>query len=309
KFAGKTIVLRFAAVNNKGQLLVGVTGVKLVAKFTDTLPPIITGLVLRNPGVGGGNTTDPTIVGQVNDDNLSPANAFSPPLGEPNNIKKIIFDTANDGDFNGTDDFAINNWDPLGNFTISLPSLGQFLDLTTQLLPGTYAIGVEALDRGGNTFKTAITFTFQGPDPNSWRADGPGATNVQGQSPTIKYSTISGWITSIIADPRDQEGNTYYVWTMNGGVWKSTDGGNDWTPLTDFVTDSSGNPLATPIGAMAIFVDPNNPTTGTAIYAGTGVASNAVDARDGIGILKSLDNGKTWTLVGQSVFGPDASWA
>src|SRR5262249_13412248 len=93
KYAGKTIVLRFAAVNNKGQLLVGVTGVKLVAKYTDTLPPIITGLVLRNPGFGSGNTTDPTIVGQVNDDNLSPANAFSPPLGEPNNIKKIIFDT------------------------------------------------------------------------------------------------------------------------------------------------------------------------------------------------------------------------
>jgi hypothetical protein len=38
----------------------------------------------------------------------------------------------------------------------------------------------------------------------------------------------SGRIASIAVDPSDPSGNTYYVGSANGGVWKTTDGGTSW---------------------------------------------------------------------------------
>src|SRR5439155_16697087 len=110
------------------------------------------------------------------------------------------------------------------------------------------------------------------------------------------YKTVSGHITSIDLDPRDPNGNIIYVGTDNGGVWKTTDGGADWTPLTDYVTDDSGAPVPIAIGGVA--VDPRTPDT---IYAATGVADNQVSSQPGVGVLKSIDGGRTWTLVGNSV--------
>ena len=40
--------------------------------------------------------------------------------------------------------------------------------------------------------------------------------------------TVSGRVTGIAVDPSDPSGNTYYVGTANGGVWKTTDGGSSW---------------------------------------------------------------------------------
>ena len=41
-------------------------------------------------------------------------------------------------------------------------------------------------------------------------------------------STATGRVTSVAVDPSDPSGNTYYVGTANGGVWKTTDGGTSW---------------------------------------------------------------------------------
>jgi len=38
----------------------------------------------------------------------------------------------------------------------------------------------------------------------------------------------SGHITGVVADPSDPSGNTYYVGSANGGVWKTTNGGTSW---------------------------------------------------------------------------------
>ena len=38
-------------------------------------------------------------------------------------------------------------------------------------------------------------------------------------------STVTGRVTSVAVDPSDPSGNTYYVGSANGGVWKTTDGG------------------------------------------------------------------------------------
>src|SRR5262249_51204452 len=116
-FAGSLIRLRVAAANNQGKLLVGVDNVQLSATFDDVQAPVLSSVRLRNPGFLGSpdgltpHTTDPTIVGQVGDN------------GGVNNLDHVAFDVNNDGDFNGPDDFTITNWDPLGNFSFTIPNL------------------------------------------------------------------------------------------------------------------------------------------------------------------------------------------
>jgi hypothetical protein len=279
-FAGRTIRLRFASVNNLGKLIVGLDNVQLQALFNDTTPPAVMSLRLRNPGSGatpsfGGNTTDPTILGQVAD------------LFGVNNVAYVQFDLQNSGTAfsSGLRTYRINDFDGVGNFETTLP-------LT---LPGIYTVGVTVVSRGGNTSRSTLMFNYQGPSLTNWQAVGPAAIQYVNQG--VEYKTVSGDITSVALDPRDPSGNVIYVGTDNGGVWKSTDGGADWTPLTDYVTDSNGGPIPIAIGGVA--VDPGNPNT---VYAATGVASNETASQPGVGILKSTDGGLTWTLVGASVF-------
>jgi hypothetical protein len=40
--------------------------------------------------------------------------------------------------------------------------------------------------------------------------------------------TVTGRISSVAVDPSDPSGNTIYVSTAGGGVWKTTDGGTSW---------------------------------------------------------------------------------
>ncbi len=120
---------------------------------------------------------------------------------------------------------------------------------------------------------------------STWVPLGP-APIVDGYGPGVP---VSGRITALAADPTDP--NTIYIAAASGGVWKTTDGGTDWTPLTD-------NQVTNVMGALTL--DPNNPQV---IYAGTGEANNSADSMYGQGILKSTDGGQTWTLLGNSVFG------
>jgi hypothetical protein len=108
----------------------------------------------------------------------------------------------------------------------------------------------------------------------------------------VNYKTVSGNVTAVAVDPHDASGNTVYIGSDSGGVWKTTDGGTNWTPLTDYLTDASGTPIATAIGALA--VDPNNPDT---VWAGTGISSTVSTANPGVGLIRSLDAGHTWSQV------------
>ncbi|HZQ96220.1 MAG TPA: hypothetical protein VFA67_14495 [Candidatus Sulfotelmatobacter sp.] len=81
--------------------------------------------------------------------------------------------------------------------------------------------------------------------------------------------------------------STYYAGAASGGVWKSTDGGNRWTPVFD-------KQPAAAIGSLA--VAPSDPST---VWAGTGEAWVIRDSDVmGNGIYKSSDAGKTWTNMG-----------
>src|SRR5579859_3442220 len=90
-------------------------------------------------------------------------------------------------------------------------------------------------------------------------------------------------VSGVVSDP-----HTYYFGGVGGGVWKSTDGGLSWRPMTDKVKDMSPS-----IGAIA--VAPSDPNV---IYAGTGEACIRGNIINGNGIYKSIDAGKTWSFVG-----------
>lgn len=76
----------------------------------------------------------------------------------------------------------------------------------------------------------------------------------------------------------------------SGGVWKTTNAGTSWTPLTDQQASLS-------IGSLAIAPSDHN-----VIYAGTGEPNASCDSYFGAGILKSTDGGAIWALVGNASF-------
>ncbi len=80
--------------------------------------------------------------------------------------------------------------------------------------------------------------------------------------------------------------NIYYVGAASGGIFKSTDGGIRWEAIFD------SEPVAS-IGSLAIAAtDPN------IVWAGTGEPFIRSHISVGSGIYKSVDAGKTWTLMG-----------
>jgi hypothetical protein len=101
---------------------------------------------------------------------------------------------------------------------------------------------------------------------------------------------INGRIRCLAVDPTN--GNVVYAGAADGGVWKTTDGGQSWRALTD-----DQDSLA--IGALAI--DPSAPDT---VYAGTGepLLSPTLGpygwSYPGIGVLRTTDGGTTWSVLG-----------
>src|SRR5262249_7986703 len=84
------------------------------------------------------------------------------------------------------------------------------------------------------------------------------------------------------------DAHTYYFGGVAGGVWKTTDGGLTWRPMTDKTRD-----MSPAIGAIA--VAPSDPNV---IYAGTGETCIRGNIVGGNGVFKSIDAGKTWSYVG-----------
>ena len=82
------------------------------------------------------------------------------------------------------------------------------------------------------------------------------------------------------------EPNTFYFGGVAGGVWKTTDAGANWKPLTDKQPFTS-------IGAIAVADSDHN-----TIYVGTGEACIRGNITYGDGVWKSVDGGKNWTHVG-----------
>ena len=81
--------------------------------------------------------------------------------------------------------------------------------------------------------------------------------------------------------------NEYYFGATGGGLWKTTDGGNTWFPVTDGKITSSS------IGAVA--VAETNPDI---VYIGGGETQLRGSITQGDGVYRSTDGGETWRHVG-----------
>jgi len=77
-----------------------------------------------------------------------------------------------------------------------------------------------------------------------------------------------------------------YAGAALGGVFKSTDDGNHWTPISDDVPSLS-------VGDLAL--DPNDPSI---LYLGTGEANSSGDSYAGTGIYRTNDGGQSWEFLG-----------
>src|SRR5438093_640139 len=83
--------------------------------------------------------------------------------------------------------------------------------------------------------------------------------------------------------------NEYYMGATGGGLWKTTDGGTTWKPVTDGLINSSS------VGAVA--VAPSNPDI---VYIGTGEADIRGNIIQGGGAYKSTDGGDHWTEISRA---------
>jgi len=96
---------------------------------------------------------------------------------------------------------------------------------------------------------------------------------------------VGNRVASIAGVPGDP--SIYYAGAASGGIWKTTDGGGRWQPVSDSMP-------VTAIGALAVA-----PSDAGIVWAGTGEAWAIRDSDViGDGVYKSMDAGKTWVHMG-----------
>ena len=98
----------------------------------------------------------------------------------------------------------------------------------------------------------------------------------------------SAWVTEIAVPETPARDHLYtiYAATRTGGLWKTTNNGVTWDPISDSVEVAA-------VGAVA--VAPSNPSV---VWMGTGDQANARSSYSGKGVFKSTDAGKTWQPMG-----------
>ena len=104
----------------------------------------------------------------------------------------------------------------------------------------------------------------------SWRSIGP--------------ANMGGRVADVEGVPGNP--NLLYVATGSGGIFKTTDGGTNWTPIFDRQGTIS-------VGDIAL--EPGNPDV---IWVGTGESNSRNSSSFGDGVYKSTDGGKTWKHLG-----------
>jgi photosystem II stability/assembly factor-like uncharacterized protein len=130
-------------------------------------------------------------------------------------------------------------------------------------------------------------------EKSNWVQMGPTAIP-HGQAVNNLPVLVTGRITAIVVDSTNPD-KIIYLGTAQGGIWKTIDSGRNWVAKSDYAPSLS-------IGALVM--DPTNPSI---LYAGTGegniawweiVGGKHPASYYGCGILKTIDGGEKWTLLG-----------
>ena len=98
----------------------------------------------------------------------------------------------------------------------------------------------------------------------------------------------SAWVTDIAVPETPLRDHLYtiYAATRSGGLWKTSNNGITWDPISDSVEVAA-------VGAVALA--PSNPNV---VWMGTGANDIARSSYSGKGMFKSIDAGKSWTFAG-----------
>ena len=113
---------------------------------------------------------------------------------------------------------------------------------------------------------------------------------------------VGGRSRAIVRDLADPSGDTWYVASVGGGVWKASRSESfglqkvEWMPLTDHLPS---------LAATTLDVSQSNPNV---VYFGTGEGFQNLDASSGVGMFKSTDRGATWTHLTASAVSTDQDW-
>lgn len=153
--------------------------------------------------------------------------------------------------------------------------------------PAGYADYVDAAVEMANSKQQAETSNA----PSVWAPSGP---NVLPNNLTGYMENGIGRINCIAFHPTNS--NIYFVGVAQGGVWKTTNNGATWTPLTDNL----------PITRISdISIDPSNPNTMYISvcdfeYIGVSLFLNGRKRHShyGLGVYKTTDGGVNWAPTG-----------
>jgi photosystem II stability/assembly factor-like uncharacterized protein len=96
------------------------------------------------------------------------------------------------------------------------------------------------------------------------------------------------WVTSLAVPetPTQAHRRTMFAGARTGGVWRTTNSGTTWDPVTDAAGIAS-------VGAVAVA-----PSDANVVWVGTGDNSLTRSAYWGDGVYKSTDGGTTWANMG-----------
>jgi photosystem II stability/assembly factor-like uncharacterized protein len=119
------------------------------------------------------------------------------------------------------------------------------------------------------------------------------AIPVRSQSPEffkgLRYRLVGpsrgGRVTTVTGVPSQPK--TFYMGVASGGLFRTTDNGATWTPITDGKV-----PLGSTGSVAVADSDPN------VIYLGTGSDSVRSNVSTGRGMYKSTDGGESWKFIG-----------
>jgi photosystem II stability/assembly factor-like uncharacterized protein len=132
-------------------------------------------------------------------------------------------------------------------------------------------------------FVAALTLPLTAPAVTQGASDFPGAHS------DLHYRMVGpargGRVTTVTGVP--SQPRTFYMGVASGGLWKTTDAGASWVPISDGQI---------PVGSMgSVDVSQSNPNI---VYVGTGSEGIRSNVSTGRGVYKSTDAGVTWQFVG-----------